>query len=142
VYMYRVIRKLNNDFTVIQIYLQYQANKTKCGRKKTELTPSETDYINEKALEGWTLDVIIGRNERPVSCGIGTLYRRFSGEFNQKDLPMKGKRKPNGHQEKRGKQSLKCSFLDQDSNHPIIRKAGTTLVCDLSKDYYVLNKSL
>ncbi len=45
-------------------------------------------------------DVIIGRKERPVSCGMRTLYRLFSkGIFNIDTLPMKGKRKPNGHQE-------------------------------------------
>src|SRR5690625_4425417 len=121
--IYRIIRKLNNNFTAIQIYLQYQANKAKCGRKKIELTPSETDYINEKVLEGWTPDVIIGRNERSISCGMRTLYRRFkSGEFNQKDLPMKGKRKPNGHQEKRGKQSFKRSIRDRDYDHPNYQK--------------------
>lgn len=117
--IYRVIRQLTKGFTAIEIYLQYQANKAKCGRKKINLTPSETEYINEKTLEGWTPDVIIGRNEKPISCSMRTLYRKFqSGEFNQRDLPMQGKRKPNGHQEKRGKQSFRRSIRDRDSDHP------------------------
>jgi len=63
--------------------------------------------------------VIIGRREIPISCGMRTLYRKFkSGEFNQENLPMQGKRKPNGHQEKRGKQSFRRSIRDRDQEHP------------------------
>src|SRR5699024_4673099 len=48
-----------------------------------------------------------------------TLYRKFkSGEFSQETLPMKGKRKPNGHQEKRGKQSLRRNIRDRDIDRP------------------------
>ena len=48
-----------------------------------------------------------------------TLYRKFaSGELNQEQLPMQGKRKTNGHQEKRGKQSFKRSVRDRDHDHP------------------------
>ncbi|WP_225309885.1 hypothetical protein [Enterococcus faecium] len=39
-------------------------------------TAHEVDYIKESHL-GWTPDVIIGRKERPVSCGMRTLYRLF-----------------------------------------------------------------
>lgn len=81
------------------------------------------EYINEKVHDGWTPDVIIGRNERPISCSVRTLYRKFaSGEFNPKDLPMQGKRKPNGYQEKRGKQSFRRSIQDRDNDHPNYRK--------------------
>src|SRR5699024_1956857 len=52
--IYRVIRKLNTGLTAIEVYLEYQANKAKCGRKKTQLTPSEKTYIHKKVLEGWT----------------------------------------------------------------------------------------
>src|SRR5690625_138351 len=48
-----------------------------------------------------------------------TLYRRFSeGEFNQQSLPMQGKRKPNGHQEKRGRQSFRRTIKDREKDHP------------------------
>ena len=52
-----------------------------------------------------------------------TLYRKFkSGEFNQETLPMKDKRKPNGHQEKRGKQSFRRNIRDRDIDHPNYQK--------------------
>lgn len=52
-----------------------------------------------------------------------TLYRKFkSGEFSQETLPMKGKRKPNGHQEKRGKQSFRRNIRDRDIDHPIYQE--------------------
>ncbi|HFM7323704.1 TPA: IS30-like element IS6770 family transposase, partial [Enterococcus faecium] len=64
-------------------------------------------------------DVIIGRKERSVSCGMRTLYRLFSkGIFDIDTLPMKGKRKPNGHQEKRGKQQYQRSIHDRPDNYP------------------------
>lgn len=117
--IYRIIRQLSKGFTALDIYLQYKENKMNCGRKNIELPASEMDYINEKVRDGWTPDVIIGRNEKPISCGMRTLYRMFkSGVFNQDNLPMKGKRKPNGHQEKRGKQSFKRSIRDRDCDHP------------------------
>lgn len=117
--IYRIIRKLKKGLTAIEVYLEYQANKAKCGRKKIDLPASEKDYINEQIAKGWTPDVIIGRREIPISCGMRTLYRKFkSGEFNQENLPMQGKRKPNGHQEKRGRQSFRRSIRDRDQEHP------------------------
>ena len=48
-----------------------------------------------------------------------TLYRLFSKViFEVETLPMKGKRKPNGHQEKLGKQQLKRSIHDRPDNYP------------------------
>uniref|UniRef100_UPI00115E4509 IS30 family transposase n=1 Tax=Enterococcus durans TaxID=53345 RepID=UPI00115E4509 len=56
---------------------------------------------------------------RPVSCGMRTLYRLFSkGIFDIDTLPMKGKRKPNGHQEKQGKQQYQRSIHDRPDNYP------------------------
>src|SRR5699024_211564 len=106
--IYRVIRQLKAGKTAIEIYSQYKENKQKCGRKPIQLPQDEIDYINEKVEEGWTPDIIIGRKERPISCSMKTLYRLFDkGIFSQEKLPMKGKRKPNGHQEKRGKQTFR-----------------------------------
>src|SRR5699024_12318143 len=62
--IYRIVRQLNEGFTAIDIYFQYQANKARCGRKKIQLTLSEINHINEKVREGWTPDVIIGRKEK------------------------------------------------------------------------------
>jgi len=121
--IYRVIRQLKDGFTALDIYLQYKMNRQNCGRKNIDLPTSEVDYINEKALQGWTPDVIIGRKEKPISCSTSTLYRLFkSGVFNQEVLPMKGKRKPNDHQERRGKQAFRRSILDRDSEHPNYQK--------------------
>ncbi|MET3682915.1 IS30 family transposase [Alkalibacillus flavidus] len=117
--VYRIIRKLAEGMTAKEIHLQYQTNKANWGRPKIELPDSETDYIQEKVRSGWTPDVIKGRNEKPISCRMRTLYRLFqSGVFNQEDLPMQGKRKPNGHQEKRGKQSFRRRIEDRDHDYP------------------------
>ena len=69
--------------------------------------------------QGWTPDVIIGRAERPIACSVSTLYRQFrQGLFDQTTLPMKGKRKPNGHQEKRGKQAFKRNISEKQKDYP------------------------
>jgi len=69
--------------------------------------------------QGWTPDVIIGRAERPIACSVRTLYRQFKqGLFDQTTLPMKGKRKPNGHQEKRGKQAFKRNISERQKDYP------------------------
>lgn len=117
--IYRVIRQLKKGLKAIDIYRQYKKNKLKCGCKRITLPPDEKEYINEKVQEGWTPDVIIGRKEKPISCSMRTLYRRFSeGEFDQESLPMQGKRKPNGHQEKRGRQSFRRTIKDREKDHP------------------------
>src|SRR5699024_4515752 len=65
--VYRVIRKLKKCSTAIDVYSQYKKNKARCGRKKIQLSSSEKNYNNEKFLDGWTPDVIIGRKEKPIS---------------------------------------------------------------------------
>src|SRR5699024_9230420 len=51
-----------------------------------------------------TPDTIMGRAEQPLSCSMRTLYRLFErGNFDVRTLPMKGKRRPNGYVERRGK---------------------------------------
>src|SRR5690625_69374 len=117
--IYRVIRRLKQGLTAVDVYRQYKKNKSNCGRKRIELPPDEKKYINKKVNKGWTPDVIIGRKEKTISCSMRTLYRRFSeGEFNQQSLPMQGKRKPNGYQEKRGKQSFRRTIKDRERDHP------------------------
>lgn len=117
--IYRVIRELKEGKTAIEVYLQYKKNKQKCGRKPIQLPQDEIDYINEKVADGWTPDVIIGRKEKSISCSMKTLYRLFErGVFSQEKLPMKGKRKPNGHQEKRGKQAFRRTIKERDQEHP------------------------
>lgn len=116
--IYRIIRQLKQGQTAIEIYLKYKQNKPNCGRKPIELPQEEINYINEKLSEDWTPDVIIGRKERHISCSMKTLYRLFKkGIFNEEKLPMKGKRKPNGHQEKRGKQAFRRTIDDREKEH-------------------------
>ncbi|MFB1052268.1 IS30 family transposase [Paraliobacillus sp. JSM ZJ581] len=116
--IYRVIRQLKEGKTAIDIYLEYKKNKQKCGRKPIQLSKNEVDYINAKVEDGWTPDVIVGRKERPISCSMRTLYRQFEkGVFRQEKLPMKGKRKPNGHQENRGKQAFRRSIDERNQEH-------------------------
>jgi len=117
--IYRIIRKLKEGQTAIEIYLEYKKNKMKCGRNPIELPQDEIDYINEKLDEDWTPDIIIGRKEKPISCSMKTLYRLFKkGIFHEGKLPMKGKRKPNGHQEKRGKQSFRRTLDNRKQEYP------------------------
>lgn len=81
--------------------------RKKCGRKVIQLPAHEVDYIKEKVTLGWTPDVIIGRKERPVSCGMRTLYRLFSkGIFDIDTLPMKGKKKTQWPSGKTGKTTV------------------------------------
>lgn len=62
--------------------------------------------------------MIIGRAEHPIACSIRTLYRMFEkGQFDPLSLPLKGKRKPNGHQEKRGKQTFRRSTHQRNKEH-------------------------
>ncbi|HFJ6558903.1 TPA: IS30-like element IS6770 family transposase, partial [Enterococcus faecium] len=117
--IYNVVNKFKQGKTALDYWHQYKENKKKCGRKVIQLPAHEVDYIKEKVTLGWTPDVIIGRKERPVSCGMRTLYRLFSkGIFDIDTLPMRGKRKPNGHQEKRGKQQYQRSIHDRSDNYP------------------------
>lgn len=59
--------------------------------------------------------MIVGRAAFPISYSARTIYRMFKkGLFDSSDLPMKGKRKPNGHQEKRGKQALRRSIHERE----------------------------
>lgn len=69
---------------------------------------------------GWTPDVIVGRKEINLSISLRTLYRRFKDNesLDINLLPMKGKRKPNGYKEKRGKQSFRRTLEDRFKSYP------------------------
>ncbi|HAP6048132.1 TPA: IS30 family transposase, partial [Enterococcus faecium] len=68
------------------------------------------------------------------ACSVRTLYRMFKDKtFDPHDLPMKGKRKPNGHKEKRGKQAFRRSIQDRTTdyiqfNHEFGHLEGDTIV--------------
>ena len=104
--IYRVYRFLNDGKTIDQYLQTYQRHKRRCGRKQTQLPTIEVNYIHAQIKAGWTPDTIIGRHEHPISCSMRTLYRMFARNqygFSVKQLPMKGKRHPNGYVEHRGK---------------------------------------
>lgn len=68
------------------------------------LPKDERKYIQKQVNAGWTPDTIIGRNEHHISCSTRTLYRMFKrGELDVRQLPMKGRRHPNGYVETRGR---------------------------------------
>lgn len=56
---------------------RYQANKQRCGRRPTVLSETNQTYVIEKVEDGWTPDVLVGRQEHPLPCSWRTLYRMF-----------------------------------------------------------------
>ena len=117
--IYNVYRFLKNGKTALEYLEQYKKNKKRCGRRSIVLPVEEKEYIKDKTAKGCIPDVIIGRAEQMISCSIRTLYRRFkTGEFDINTLPMQGKRKPNGHQERRGKQAFKRNISERKREHP------------------------
>ena len=82
------------------------------------MSVEEKEYIEDKTTQGWTPDVIVGRGELSISCSVRTLYRRFqNGEFDRNKLPKQGKRKPNGYQERRGKQAFKRNIAERKKDY-------------------------
>jgi len=117
--IYNVINFLKEGYTAIDYYQRSKKNKQRCGRRKCVLSADQQAYIKEKVSQGWTPDVIIGRKERPIDCSVRTLYRLFKEKiFDEKTLPMKGKRKPNGHQERREKQAFKRNIVERETDYP------------------------
>src|SRR5690625_5037171 len=62
--VYRIIRKIKQGKTAIEIYSEYKQNKHKCGRNTIELPQDEIDYINEKQIENRKKDIIKGMKEK------------------------------------------------------------------------------
>jgi IS30 family transposase len=121
--IYNVINFLKFGHKALDFYKQYKKNKKRCGRRKIVLSKKQQDYIQDKVAKGWTPDVIIGRKEMAIDCSVRTLYRQFKGRvFDEAILPMKGKRKPNGHQERRGKQAFKRHISERESDYPSFKK--------------------
>ncbi len=121
--IYNVINFLKAGRTALDFYTQYKQNKKRCGRRKIVLPKKQAAYIQEKVAQGWTPDVIVGRAETAIDCSARTLYRMFKNRvFDAATLPMKGKRKPNGHQERRGKQTFKRHITERDADYPSFQK--------------------
>jgi len=116
--IHKVYLFLKKGNTALDYYRQYKVNKKNCGRHLTRLPESQKKYVQKMVAQGWTPDVMVGREDHPISCSVRTLYRLFDREiFNRSELPLKGKRKPNGHQEKRGKQAFRRSIHERDNDH-------------------------
>jgi len=117
--VYNVVNFLKSGGTVPGYLLRYKSNKKRCGRKPTELSDEEKAHVAQKASEGWNPQVIKGRSVVPLPCSERTLYRLFErGIFNVGLLPMKEKRKPNGHVEKRGKQPFRRGIRNREADYP------------------------
>ena len=117
--IYKVINFLKQGHTALDYYRQYKENKKRCGRQSIILPMDQQEYVKNKVNKGWTPDVIIGRAEYPVHCSVRTLYRQFKNQiFDEQTLPFKGKRKPNGHQERRGKQAFKRNIREKENDYP------------------------
>ena len=117
--IYNVVTFLGRGNTALDYFKQYKENKKRCGRYSISLPQDQQEYIQKMVVQGWTPDVIIGRAEWPIACSVRTLYRQFrKGVFDQTTLPMKGKRKPNGHKETRGKQAFKRNISERLKDYP------------------------
>ncbi|SIO09936.1 Transposase and inactivated derivatives, IS30 family [Carnobacterium alterfunditum] len=121
--IYTVINFLKEGHTALEYYQQYKENKRRCGRHRIVLPKKQQAYIKDKVAQGWTPDVIIGRAEESIKCSVRTLYRQFKEKiFDETTLPMKGKRKPNGHKERRGKQAFKRNIAEREKDYPQFTK--------------------
>ncbi|WP_435868045.1 IS30 family transposase, partial [Enterococcus faecium] len=66
-----------------------------------------------------TSDLFIRRNQGVIEWSMSILYRLVCKVLSDDHtISMKGKRKPNGHQEKRGKQQYQRSIHDRPDNYP------------------------
>ncbi|MCC4723511.1 IS30 family transposase [Salinicoccus sp. RF5] len=109
--------------TVIEYYQRYKENKKRCGRKRIVLPTDQQKYIEKQVAQGWTPDVIVGRQEMPIDCSGRTLYRMFKRKtFDAATLPMQGKRKPNGHKERRGRQAFRRNISERVDDYPTFNK--------------------
>ena len=112
--IYNVINYLKEGHFVYDYYKRYKVNKKGCGRNKTSLSQAEKDFIQTHLDLSWSLDVIKGVYPDRISCSMRTLYQLADrGIFKKENLPWKGKRKPNGHREKRGKQAFRRDLRER-----------------------------
>ena len=81
--------------------------------KKIELAKETRELVQEKLDSSESLDVIKGYYKETIPYCSRTLYRLAdAGMFPVKSLPWKDKRRPNNHQEKRGKMPFKRSIRE------------------------------
>ncbi len=104
---YRYYKLFKEGLSALEIYQQYKKNKSKCGRKKILLSEEKLENIDKLLDNDWSLDSISGRDQllKAVErCSTKTLYRMVKDKvIDASKLRRKGKKKPNNHQETRGK---------------------------------------
>lgn len=118
--IYNVVNALRRGQSIQAYYEAYQANKKRCGRKKVQLSEEEIKHIQEKQALGWAPDVIVHHEDSPLTFSMKTLYRRYRDDsrLDVKKLPMKGKRRSNGHIETRGRGSFCLTIHDRAKIFP------------------------
>lgn len=117
--IYKLISYFKAGHTAYDYYENYKANKQRCGRRKTQLTQNEQTFIQMHLDRDWSLDVVKGTYPDKISCSMRTLYRLVDrGIFKKEDLPWRGKRKPNGKTEKRGKQAFRRDLRERSKVYP------------------------
>lgn len=90
--IYNVCVYFKDGHTALEYYQNYKKKWAKCRRHSIILPAEQVSYIRKKVVQGWSIDVIIGRAVFPIGCSVRTLYRMFkTGIFDCSDLPMKGK---------------------------------------------------
>lgn len=63
--------------------------------------------------------MIIGRGEKKIDCSMRTLYRQFKPKlFDATTLPLKGKRKSNGHRNCRGRHAFQRHISERKTDYP------------------------
>lgn len=116
--VHNVVAFLKSGHTVLDYYSRYKANKKRCGRRPTVLSAAQQAYVEEKVTQGWSPDVLVGRQEHPISCSACPLYRPFDRQiFNISALAMKGKRKTNGYKERRDRPTFKRNISEIMNNY-------------------------
>lgn len=117
--IYNVINFLKFGHTVLDFYTRYKKNKKRSGWRKIVVPKKHLAYIQEKVAQGWATNVIVGREETAIDCSVRTLYLMFNNQvFDAATLPMKGKQKPNGHQERLGKKAFKRHISERKADYP------------------------
>lgn len=117
--IHKVVIFLKQGHSASDYYHLYKANKARGGRRQAVLSDDEKTFIQDYLKQDWSLDVIKGTFPDRISYSMRTLYRLVErGVFKPEEMPWKGKRKPNGHSEKRGKQAFRRDLRERAERYP------------------------
>lgn len=117
--IYKVLHFLKQGNSAMDYCNTYKSNKKRCGRRQIQLDTETKEFVQAYLEQDWSMDVIKGTFSEKIPCSMRTLYRLADrGLFSKEDFPWKGKRKSNGHKEKRGKQAFKRSLEERATTYP------------------------